>query len=247
MTDVPRLYQDLSSWFHLLSRPEDYNEEAEFARQLISTALDPPAETLLELGSGGGNNAFHLKASYQITLTDVSAGMLEASRRINPECEHIQGDMRTMRLGRTFDGVFIHDAVMYMTTFEELRAAIRTAAVHCRPGGVALIMPDCVQETLRSGVYHHGGHDVDDRALRYIEWTFDPDRADSVYSVDFVYMLREGAGPVRVVHDHHEHGVFPRNTWLNLLLDEGFINARAVPDAWGREVFLATRRNFDPH
>ena len=41
--------------------------------------------------------------------------MLELSRTLNPDCEHLEGDMRTLRLGRTFDAVLIHDAVMYMT------------------------------------------------------------------------------------------------------------------------------------
>jgi len=35
--------------------------------------------------------------------------MLELSRTINPELEHLVGDMRTIRLGRTFDAVLIHD------------------------------------------------------------------------------------------------------------------------------------------
>lgn len=31
--------------------------------------------------------------------------MLAESKKQNPELEHIEGDMRTLRLGRTFDGV----------------------------------------------------------------------------------------------------------------------------------------------
>ena len=68
--------------------------------------------TLLELGSGGGNNASHLKARFNCTLTDISPDMLALSRTLNPECEHLEGDMRTLRLGRTFDVVFIHDAIV---------------------------------------------------------------------------------------------------------------------------------------
>jgi hypothetical protein len=41
--------------------------------------------------------------------------MLALSMTVNPECEHIEGDMRTLRLGHTFDAVFLHDAVMSLT------------------------------------------------------------------------------------------------------------------------------------
>src|ERR1051326_184196 len=111
MTEVPRLYTDLASWFHLLSKPEDYAEEADFARKVLTDAMNPPPRTLLELGAGGGNNASHLKSHFQMTLTDISTAMLENSRRINPECEHIVGDMRSLRLGGKIDTALIPDAV----------------------------------------------------------------------------------------------------------------------------------------
>src|SRR5918994_2231592 len=135
---APRMYDDLAGWWPLLSAPAVYAEEAEIYRRLLAEAGDRPPVTVLELGSGGGNNASHLKAHFQLTLVDLSAGMLEVSREANPECEHVQGDMRTVRLGREFDAVFVHDAVNYMTSTGDLRQAIETAAVHCRPGGVAL-------------------------------------------------------------------------------------------------------------
>ena len=53
--------------------------------------------------------------------------MLALSRTINPECEHLQGDMRSVRLGRAFDAIFIHDAICYMTSEDELLEALRTA------------------------------------------------------------------------------------------------------------------------
>src|SRR5438874_2977152 len=136
VSDLPKLYGELASWFHLLSSPPDYAEEAEFARGLLVDASATPPVTVLELGSGGGNNASHLKAHFKMTLVDLSQGMLELSRKLNPECEHIEGDMKTLRLGRTFDAVFIHDAIMYMTSEHDLRLALETASVHCKPGGV---------------------------------------------------------------------------------------------------------------
>ena len=41
-------------------------------------------ETLLELGSGGGNNASFLKMRFDMTLVDLSPGMLEVSRAALP-------------------------------------------------------------------------------------------------------------------------------------------------------------------
>jgi SAM-dependent methyltransferase len=240
--DQPRLYGELSAWFHLLSSPVDYAEEAEFAHSLISDPALPAPVTLLEIGSGGGNNASHLKANFRMTLVDLSEGMLDLSRTLNPDCEHLQGDMKTIRLGRVFDAVFIHDAIMYMTNEDDLRRAIETAHIHCKPGGVALFMPDVIQETFVS-LTTHGGHDGetgDDRRIRYIEWTFDPDPSDTTYTVDFAYLLRESHCPVRVVHDTHVFGIFPRQTWLDLLREIGF-EARCVADPWGREVFVGRR------
>lgn len=215
------MYTDLAAWWPLLSAPGDYAEEAAFYAQTLRAATGQPVQTLLELGSGGGNNASHLKAAFEMTLVDASPGMLAVSRSLNPECEHLEGDLRTVRLQRLFDAVFIHDAIMYMTTEADLRQAMETAFVHCKPGGVALFVPDCVRETFRPAT-DCGGHDGTGRGLRYLEWTWDPDPTDTRYTVDYGFMLREGAGPVRVVWDRHEEGLFARADWLRLLAEVGF-------------------------
>ena len=55
---------------------------------------------------------------------------------------------------------------------------MKTAFIHCKPGGAVLFMPDFVRERFRLRV-HHGGHDGEGRSLRYLEWTFDPDPSDT--------------------------------------------------------------------
>jgi SAM-dependent methyltransferase len=222
-----RMYGDLASWFHLLTAPEDYAVEAARYQALMLEEV-PDARTLLELGSGGGNNASHLKARFTCTLADLSPQMLTLSRELNPDCEHVLGDMRTLRLGRAFDVVFVHDAVAYMTSEEMLGDCMATAHAHARPGGVAVFVPDYTRETfeLRSS---HGGHDGEDgRSLRYLEWVTDPDPSDTTYEVDFAVLLREPGQAPRVVHDHHVEGIFPEHTWLHLLEAAGF-TARVVP------------------
>jgi SAM-dependent methyltransferase len=241
-----RLYDDLASWWPLLSSPDDYAEEGEFFGRHLRAACDGPARTLLELGSGGGNNASHMKRLFKtVTLVDISPGMLAVSRRLNPDCEHVQGDMRMVRLERQFDCVFVHDAVQYMTTEADLRQAIETAAVHCRAGGAALFAPDHVKETFRPST-DHGGHDAGRRGLRYLEWTWDPDPADTSYLTEYACLLRDADGSVRAVHDRHVEGLFPRNLWLRLLEDAGFLagavsfdHSELEPGTY--EIFVARR------
>jgi SAM-dependent methyltransferase len=222
-----KLYAHLSSWWPLLSPPSEYEEEAAFYTARLLEAGTKPSSTLLELGSGGGSNAYHMKKHFQLTLVDLSPGMLAVSRAINPECEHLQGDMRTVRLGREFDRVFIQDAIAYMTDLTDLRKAIATAWIHCRPGGAALFAPDHLRENFKAGT-DHGGHDDGNRGVRYLEWTWDPDPADSTYLAEYAYLLREADGSVTVEHDRHIEGLFGRNDWLQVLSDAGF-QAAAVP------------------
>lgn len=241
----PRLYDELASWWPLLSPPDEYEEEAAFyAATLMGTSAQPP-RTVLELGSGGGSNASHMKAQFEMVLVEPSAGMREVSRALNGECEHVAGDMRTVRLERQFDAVFVHDAVCYMTSEADLRQAIETVRVHCRPGGVVLLAPDYVRENFRPSTSCGGIDDVD-RALRYLEWTWDPDPSDTSYLVDYAYLLREADGRVRVEHDRHVEGLFAREVWLRLLSDAGFepqsLPCRHTGIDYVPEVFVARRR-----
>lgn len=219
------LYDELASWWPLLSDPADYAEEATYYAARLKRRCGSSARTLLELGSGGGNNASHLKEVFEeLVLVDAAPRMLEVSQGRNPECEHQVGDMRSIRLGREFDCVFVHDAICYVTTLEDLRAVAETVYVHCRPGGSFLIAPDFVRESFRAGV-SHGGHDGADRALRYLEWTWDPDPSDNSYTVDFAYLLRGGDGTVQVRRDRHIMGLFSTAEWLAVLEDVGLICA----------------------
>jgi hypothetical protein len=172
--------------------------------------------------------------------------MRALSEALNPDCEHIAGDMRTIRLAREFDAVFVHDAVCYMTSEQDLRQAIDTAFVHCRSGGAALFAPDHVRENFSPST-DHGGTDNATRGLRYLEWTWDPDPADTTYVVDYAFLLRMPDGSMRVEHDRHVEGLFSRADWIRLLAAAGF-DPRVVPlehselPPGSHEVFVGRKR-----
>jgi SAM-dependent methyltransferase len=224
---LPRLYRDLAPWYPLLTPASDYSEEAAFYLRVFESHCRPAPRTLLDLGCGAGHNASHLKAHLAATLVDLSPDMLALSRKLNPGCAHVQGDMRSARLGSVFDCVLAHDAVCHLTSREDLARAIETAYAHCAPGGAALFQPDFVRETFVAGV-ESGGSDGPDRALRYLEWRWDPDAADESYVTDMAYVLRDQNGAVEVAHDRFIMGLFERATWMDLIAAAGFL-PRAVP------------------
>lgn len=241
-----RMYGDLAAWWPLLSSPADYAEEAGIFLGALEGALGRPPRTILELGSGGGNNASHMSRRARLTLVDAAPGMLRVSRRLNPGCAHRLGDMRRVRLGRTFDAVFVHDAASYLRTEADVQATARTAAAHLAAGGVVLLVPDWTRESFRPDV-SCGGHDGGGRSLRYLAWTHDSDPRDGEYATDYAFVLRAGRGRPRVVAETHRLGLFPRALWLRALRESGFL-ARALPLRHStfprgdrREMFLGVR------
>lgn len=240
-----RFYGSLAPFWPLLSPVSDYEEEAAYFTALL-VAEGVEGKDVLELGSGGGHNAFHMRAHFSMTLTDLSEEMLTVSRALNPACAHVQGDMRTLRLGRTFDAVFIHDAIDYMASEAELRAALVTARAHLEREGVCVIVPDAVRETFEAGT-EHGGTDADDgRGIRYLEWSWDPDPSDDWTQTEYSLLAREADGTVHAVHESHRVGLFSLDRWLALLDEAGF-RARVVAettdeDRTGRRILVARAR-----
>lgn len=245
-----RIYSDLADWWPMISPVREYKQEAAYLKALITQATPPTQATLatqatpptqaaparvaspttvLDLGSGGGHIAIHLKDMFTMTLVDISASMLAVSRRLNPECDHHIGDMRTIRLGRQFDAVLVHDAIDYIIGTEDLRRVIQTAAAHCKPSGIALFVPDYVKDTfseLTGG--GGGGVDASGRTASFTELTWDPDPADEWVQADYEFTLHTpGIGP-EVVHESHRLSAFGRDTWLSLLAEAGLSQDPAI-------------------
>jgi len=215
------MYAHLARWWPLLSPPSEYVEDAALIAGLLR-ASPTRVETILELGSGGGHNAVHLAAEFELTLVDLAEEMLAVSRALNPGCEHLRGDMRTVRLGHTFDAVLIHDAIDYMLTEQDLAAAFATARAHLPTGGTLVAVPDHMRETFEPRTEHGGSDAPDGSAIRYLEWTWDPDPADDSVVTDYVYCLREADGQVSTEHERHTFGLFGQQRWLALAEAAGF-------------------------
>ena len=225
----------------MLTAPADYAEDARLYLDLLADANGSPPHSVLEYRAPvAATTPRTTNTRLRPHWSTSRLGMLALSQRLNPECEHLQGDMRSIRLGRTFDAVLVQDAVLYLTTEADLRSTMVTAFEHCRPGGVAVFAPDYTRESFAPATIH-GGHDGDGRALRYLAWIWDPDPTDTTYVVDFAYLFHEDDRPMRVTHDRHIHGLFGRGRLAAPLREVGFEPARAALRAFRAAHWLGRR------
>ena len=169
--------------------------------------------------------------------------MLDLSRQLNPAVDHHLGDMRTVRLGRTFDGVLIHDAVSYLLTEIDLSATFATARAHLRPGGVLLVAPDWVRESFPAPVEFVWVRKKGSLEVSIREYLHDPDRDDSRTESIYSYMIEE-QGNVSIERDVHGNGLFSGSVWVRLFEQVGFgVERVSLPGnegGYGGNMFIGT-------
>ena len=226
MDQPRRLYTDLAwLWPMWGAAADEYAHYCRHVSALVERFAERPASTLLDIGCGGGKNVFNLKETFRVTGVDLSPTMLAQASELNPESVFVQGDMRTVRLGTTFDAVLMDDAISYMTSLADLTAALRTAHVHLDPGGVLVATPDVTVETFQQNrTTVTPGTDTgrrDELDVVFIENVYDPDPSDEQYETTVLYLIRD-RGHLRIETDHWRMGLFSLDTWRRVLRDTGF-------------------------
>ena len=141
------VFQRYSAYYDLLYRDKDYAAEAAYVLRMLHSSV-PTARTLLEFGSGTGRHG-RLLADQRFDVFGVerSEMMAAAAKQSSGETKFtrggkfdcIQGDIRTVNLGRTFDAVLsLFHVVSYQTSNSDLLHTFNSAARHLKPGGVFL-------------------------------------------------------------------------------------------------------------
>lgn len=103
-------------------------------------ALVPEGGSVLDLGCGMGEpiGAYILAQRRRLTGLDFAPALLAMARARLPAGAWIEGDIRTLDLGRAFDGVLSWDGFFHLTQ-DEQRAAPPRIAAHVRAGGPLLL------------------------------------------------------------------------------------------------------------
>jgi len=214
-----RAYGDLAWTEPLLASPEEYADATRHFMSVIRDNSRLEVRTLLHLGCGAGGHDHTFKRGFEVTGVDISEGMLAHARALNPEIRYLRGDMRTVRLGETFDAVAIPDSIGYMTTRADLRRAIATADRHLRPGGALLIVA-LVREDFRENNFVYAGA-RGDVELVVFENNHARGPRSAAYEATVVYLIRR-KGKLEIVSEVHTQGLFTMAVWRSLLRERGF-------------------------
>lgn len=228
--DCPRLYGDLSWTWPIISPPEEYAEEAREFRRFLRVGARRPVREVLHLGCGGGHVDSNLKEHLRITGVDLSPSMLRLARRLNPEVTYRRGDLRSVRLGRTFDGVIISDAVAYMRTPRDLARAFATAYRHLRPRGAFVTYAEHARERFTQNWTEAIRGRRGRVEVVFVENRYDPNPRDTTFEATFLYLVRR-RGRLTVETDRHVLGLFATAVWRRTLGEAGFEVHHAGPDA----------------
>ena len=138
-TDVFGAYAD---FYDALYSDKDYESEVGFVVDVFAEHGVPEGASVLDLGCGTGGHAVPLaRRGYAVTGVDRSPEMValavEKAQRESLGARFEVGDIRTLRLDRTFDAVISMFAVIsYQLTNEDLAATFQTVAAHLEPGGL---------------------------------------------------------------------------------------------------------------
>ena len=172
--------------------------------------------------------------------------MLKLARNQNPEVTHIEADMRNVKLGRKFGAAICLDAILYMTSLEDLRAVLRTAYAHLRAGGVFIAYPQETRESFQQNktrVQHHAGGGAD---ITLIENLYDIDPDDTEYTANYIYLIRRD-GKQEIHHDIQHIGLFSKDMWRSAFEETGFqtemisLEPGAPPSGLPDPVFIGVR------
>jgi ubiquinone/menaquinone biosynthesis C-methylase UbiE len=204
-------YNELAWTGDILAPPETYKEEALIYVEAINSRIYAQTVTMLHLGCGAGGHDFHFKEHFSVTGVDISEGMLALAKKRNPEVTYVTGDMRTVNLNRKFDLVVIPDSIMYMTTLEYLKQAIKNAARHLKIEGILLVVAH-MKEDFKNNNFAYTG-EKEKTHITVLENNHVV--SDSTYEATMAYLIRQ-EGELNIHHEVQTLGLFSYDQWMDI-------------------------------
>jgi len=260
-----QVFGDYSRYYNLFYRDKNYSAEVNYVVGLIEQYCFG-VRTLLDLGCGTGRHASLLaKHGYSVAGVDRSEEMLDlalrqlatisaedAGRDIRSALSFHLGDIRTIRLRRTYDVVLsLFHVISYQAANDDLLKVFATVREHLEPGGLFIF--DCwygpAVLTDRPAVRVKRLEDDDIAVTRIAEPVLHPNT--NLVDVNYQVLVRDKAnGLVEELRESHtmrylfrpEIELLLAEVGMYLVAAEEWLTGRPLGfDTWGG-CFVAKRR-----
>jgi SAM-dependent methyltransferase len=142
---MSRIFEsDFADAYDTVYRDKDYVREVEAIDRLFQRHKTNAIKSVLDLGCGTGRHAILLaQKNLDVVGVDQSDAMLDHARKLAQESRldssltFRKGDIRDFDAGNTFDAaVMMFNVLGYMTSNDELLAALLSVRRHVRDGGL---------------------------------------------------------------------------------------------------------------
>jgi SAM-dependent methyltransferase len=224
-----KLYTTLAPYYSVLNPNGIYDAEIWHYLSVLQENREQ-LHRIMELGSGVGAMAESFPSHFDVTLVDISEDMLFESQKRNPNKKHVQCDIRNISLetlGEKFDAILLHDAVMYLTTEEDLYKTFAAAKKCLCKDGVLLVVPDVYLEDFEEH-FLAGGEDGwinnEPVSVRLSEWHWRNEKHEHQIFVEFSMLIRHEDQSVQNIHETHTMGLYSREQYVQNLQKAGFSN-----------------------
>ena len=135
--------------------PEPNDETPSMLRRAFAKHLPSPPKSILDIGCGTGRDLASLaRDGAKCVGVDALAEMVSFASSRYAHISFLNGDMRSIRLGQTFDAILcMGSALMYALTNTDLRATFQTFASHSHSGSLLFLDVNNAAACLPGGVF----------------------------------------------------------------------------------------------
>ena len=135
--------------------PEPNEETPQMCLRMFARFLESPPSSILDIGCGTGRDLAALSRDCPDCWgVDYLETMIRYARGRHPKLHFQVGDMRTLRLQRSFDVILcMGSALMYALTNEEVDQVLHTFVLHAHPGTLLILDLNNAASYLGGGIF----------------------------------------------------------------------------------------------
>jgi SAM-dependent methyltransferase len=215
---------------------KDYLAESTEVRDQVIERT-PDASSLLDVACGTGGHLRYLREWFEVTGLDVDPAMLTQARKALPGVSLVEGDMRTFDLDRRFDAIVcLFSSIGYMSSREDLHAAVVRMASHLASGGTLIVdgwvRPDA---WIEGGTVHAVAANGNDIAVARASRSW---RAENTSVLEMHHLVATSSGIEHLI-DRHELTLFSDADYEGAFETAGLSYERVASPMPGRDRYIA--------